>query len=103
MKALRRSCPDPTVEIHPNLAGKLGVSEGEWVYIETEKGRIRQKVKLNAFLDERVIICSYGWWFPENGDWRKSNINMLVDFTEADPVVGSTHLRGVHCKITVGA
>ena len=67
------------------------MKEGDWAYIETHKGQIRQRVKLNADLDPRVIFADYAWWFPEKEapghGWKESNINMLTDnaYEACDP------------------
>jgi anaerobic selenocysteine-containing dehydrogenase len=75
------------------------------VTIETKRGTIRQKARLNAEIDPRVVVLSYGWWFPERKDlelcgWKESNLNILTSSDPPyDPAVGSTHLRGVPCRI----
>ena len=102
---LREIVPDPIVEIHPDVAGKLGISDGQWVYIESPRGRIKQKAKLTTGIDPRVVAAQYGWWFPEIKDpqhgWRESNINMLTDNDPAgyDSAMGADNLRVLMCKI----
>ena len=103
--SLRGNHPEPIVSIHPTTASKLGVAEGDWVYIETKRGRIKQKTNLTTSIDPRVIVIDYGWWFPEKGvtelyDWTESNINILTD--DSPPYsheMGSTNLRGISCKV----
>ena len=103
--ALRSGHPDPVVEIHPETAGELGIKDGDWVYIETKRGRIKQKAVLSRGIDPRVVIPDYGWWFPEKGvsesyGWEESNINILTD--DKPPYgreTGSTTLRGILCKV----
>ncbi|MFC1964414.1 molybdopterin-dependent oxidoreductase [Chloroflexota bacterium] len=103
--ALRSGHPDPVVEIHPETAGELGIKDGDWVYIETKRGRIKQKAALSRGIDPRVVIPDYGWWFPEKGvsesyGWEESNINILTD--DKPPYgreTGSTTLRGILCKV----
>ena len=101
----RKHKRQPTVEVHPEVAEKLGLKEGEWVYIETKKGRIKQQLVLDRDLDPRVVFVSYGWWFPEEPEdlfqFRKSNINVLTD---GDPpyetMVGAPELRGIPCRLS---
>jgi len=103
--SLRDSYPEPVINIHPTTANKLGIAEGDWVYIETKRGRIKQKAALTNNLDPRVVIADYGWWFPEKGiaelhGWAESNINILTD--DKPPYsheIGSTNLRGISCKV----
>jgi len=83
--SLRKMNPDPIVEINPETAEKLGIKDGDWVYIESKYGRCQQKAKLTSGIDPRVIHAQHGWWFPEQsgpepnlfGAWQ-SNINLLL-------------------------
>lgn len=105
ISSLRKFSPDPVVLIHPDTASRSGIGEGDWVSIETKRGTIRQKAKLNKEIDPRVIILSFGWWFPERKDlelfgWKESNLNILTSNDPPyDPAVGSTALRAVACRI----
>jgi anaerobic selenocysteine-containing dehydrogenase len=105
LSSLRKLSPDPIVLIHPETASLLGIEEGDWAIIETKRGTIRQKAKLNTDIDPRVIILSYGWWFPERKDlelsgWKESNINILTNSNPPyDPAIGSTPLRAVPCRV----
>jgi anaerobic selenocysteine-containing dehydrogenase len=103
---LREIRPDPIVEIHPETAKRHGIEEMQWVYIESPRGRIRQRVKLNSGIDPRVIVAEHGWWFPELKDpghgWGIANVNVLIDNDPetCDPVMGSTNLRVLLCNIS---
>jgi anaerobic selenocysteine-containing dehydrogenase len=103
---LREIRPDPIVEIHPETAARHGIVEGQWVAIESPRGRIRQKAKLNDGIDPRVIVAEHGWWFPEIKDeghgWDIANVNILTDnaYETLDPAIGSTNLRVCLCSIT---
>jgi anaerobic selenocysteine-containing dehydrogenase len=102
---LRELHNEPTVEIHPDTAKKEGIAEGDWVIIESPRGRVRQRARLFAGMDPRVISAEHGWWFPEKGDsghgWDESNINILTDnsFENCDPAMGATHIRTLLCKV----
>jgi len=82
---LRQMNPDPVTEIHPETAGKLGIKDGDWIYIENRHGRCQQRAKLTTGIHPGVIQSQHGWWFPEEpeaepslfGAW-KSNINLLL-------------------------
>lgn len=102
---LRGSHPEPLIYIHPETASKLGIKDADWVYIETKRGRIKQKAVFSTDLDPRVVGADYAWWFPERGapslyGWAESNINVLTD--DKPPYnreTGSTNLRGILCKV----
>jgi anaerobic selenocysteine-containing dehydrogenase len=103
-KSLRKSHPDPLIEIHPDVALELGVAEGDWVYVESPRGRVRLKARLFDGVDPRVVSTEFGWWFPEKSapdyGWDESNINILtMDGPPLDPGMGATNLKGLMCKV----
>ena len=57
--------PDPLFEMSPAAAEAAGLSEGDWAWIENQRGRCRQKLHVNPSLDDRVVRAEHGWWFPE--------------------------------------
>ncbi|HEY4737028.1 MAG TPA: molybdopterin-dependent oxidoreductase, partial [Xanthobacteraceae bacterium] len=74
---LRKARRYPLAEIHPATAARYGVVDGEWMWIETRRGRIKQKAKVTAGIDPRVIHVEHGWWFPEEpapeyGVWQSN-------------------------------
>ena len=96
---------DPVVEIHPDTAAKEGIDDGEWVVIESPRGKIRQRAKLTAGLKPEVVSAQHAWWFPEKRDpghgWEESNVNILTNnaFENCDPAMGATHIRSLLCRI----
>jgi anaerobic selenocysteine-containing dehydrogenase len=102
---LRELHKDPVVEIHPKTAQKEGIHEGDWVILESPRGKVRQRSKFFEGMDPRVVSAEHAWWYPEKKDpdhgWDESNINILTDnsFANCDPAMGSTHVRTLLCKI----
>ena len=109
MPSIRFLYPDPYFTINPELAEKLGIEEGDWCWIETRRGRIRQRANVEPAVDPRVIFVPRGWWFPERGvddpeapfGCLESNTNVLtsVDDEHCDPIGGSWANRGLLCKV----
>lgn len=62
---LRELDPYPVVEIHPTVARDLQVDDGEWVWVENDRGRIRRKVKINPSMHPKTVSVPHGWWLPE--------------------------------------
>jgi len=102
---LRELHREPLVEIHPETASKEGIREGDWVVIESPRGRVRHRAKIFAGIDPRVIGAQHAWWFPERKEpghgWDESNINILTDnaYEGCDPAMGATNVRTLLCKI----
>ncbi|MBI4561092.1 MAG: molybdopterin-dependent oxidoreductase [Candidatus Rokubacteria bacterium] len=75
-----RASWEPWMEIHPKTATALGVKDGDWVWVESAKGRIRLKARLYAgTLPDVVHIPLFGGEGP--------NPNDLIA-NEADPFRG---------------
>jgi len=106
--SLRKQRPHPFTQIHPETASRLGIKDGEWVWIETQRGRVRQKCKYFDGIDPRVVHAEHGWWFPEmpgeepwlHGVWE-SNINVVVDDhpDHCNRINGGWPLRTGLCKV----
>lgn len=102
---LRELHRDPMVEIHPETATKEGIGEGDWVVIESRRGKVRQRARLALGRDPRVVSAEHGWWFPEKPDpghgWDESNINILTedDYEGMDPAMGASTLKTTLCRI----
>jgi anaerobic selenocysteine-containing dehydrogenase len=96
---------EPVVEIHPETAKKEGIDEGDWVVIESQRGKVRQRARFFAGMDPRIVSAEHAWWFPEKRGpgygWDESNINILTDnaYENCDPAMGATHVRTLLCKI----
>lgn len=103
--SLRSSHPEPVTYMNPETAERLGIAEGDWVYVETRRGKIKQRAMLSPDIDPRVVMVDYAWWFPEEGHadlygWAESNLNILTD--DQPPFnreMGSPNLRGMLCKV----
>ena len=104
---LRKAYREPRAEIHPDTAARHGIADGGWMWIETRRGRIRQRAKFSQGIDARVVNAEHGWWFPEEpapeyGVW-KSNANVLTDNGPPyDPAMGTYQLRALLCRVSAG-
>ena len=102
---LRKAYREPRAEIHPDTAARHGIADGGWMWIETRRGRIRQRAKFSQGIDARVVNAEHGWWFPEEpapeyGVW-KSNANVLTDNGPPyDPAMGTYQLRALLCRVS---
>ncbi|HET8985365.1 MAG TPA: molybdopterin dinucleotide binding domain-containing protein, partial [Trueperaceae bacterium] len=107
--ALRKSAPDPHVEMHPSAAAARGISAGDWVSLDTPLGSVRARAKLNSNLDPGVVFAEHGWWdacdelglpgYPPYGP-DSANLNLVLSQTPSDPISGSSPLRASVCDIS---
>jgi anaerobic selenocysteine-containing dehydrogenase len=104
----REKYPDPLTEIHPDTAGPLGISDGDWVYIETRRGVIKQKARVTDTIHPQVVNVQSHWWFPEqpakepilHGVYQSNaNVLTLTDKEALDPISGGWALRALLCRV----
>jgi anaerobic selenocysteine-containing dehydrogenase len=58
---MREFHPWPLCELHPDTAAKYGLAEGDWIWMENQRGKCKQKLKFNASLDPRQCRAEHGW------------------------------------------
>lgn len=107
--SLRRRAPEPSVDIHPNLARSKGIEAGDWVAIRTRIGSVRLRARLDATLDPEVVASEYGWWQPcpdlglpgyeIAGESEVGNYNAVIADDVRDPISGALPLRSFACTI----
>jgi assimilatory nitrate reductase catalytic subunit len=70
--------PAPRIEIHPRLAERYAISDGDWVTAESRRGRLTLRCKVVSTIRPDTIFVPYHW------AGRKS-INMLT-IAAQDPI-----------------
>lgn len=101
---LRQLQPYPHVDIHPDTAAAAGIREGDWVWIESPHGRIRQKARVTKRVQPTMVSADHGWWYPEKeGPLHgcfDSNINVLCSNDGPyDPATSGTLITGYLVRI----
>lgn len=103
---MRELHPDPLVELHPKTAKEIGINDGDWVYVETKRGKAKMKAKLFIGIDPRVVRAEHNWWYPERlgkdpylYGALEPNVNRCTDPEHCDPSMGSSTLRGMLCNV----
>lgn len=94
---LRKKSLPPTTYMNPETAKEYGLKDGDWIYIETYMGKIRQRLSTQAGMHPKVVNVEFGW-----GDWgyEDSNMNLLTDYRPPwDYPTGSIAIRGYPCKV----
>jgi len=108
--SLRRMNPDPIMQIHTDTARRMDppITTGDWVWIETRKGRIKQKAELTFSIAPDCVKVQHQFWYPEMPGEEPyahgafiSNTNVLTedDPELCDPVFGSYPHNALPCKV----
>jgi len=105
---LREIEPDPNVEIHPQTAKDLGIVDGEWVYVENQRGRVKAKAKLTPIILPNVVMVAHAWWLPETegkepyfyGIWEYNVNNLIPMGTQGRCGFGGGAYRMGLCRVT---
>ncbi|OGO43012.1 MAG: hypothetical protein A2Z05_08805 [Chloroflexi bacterium RBG_16_60_22] len=100
---LRSFQKDPVMQIHPDTARKYGIEDGDWAWIESPRGRIRQKARLFPGIHPGVVMATANCFYPEDPGplhgMLRSNPNVLTSNDHFDPMYGSPDLTALLCKV----
>ena len=88
---LRRLFPNNLLEVNPETATQLGITDGDLVKISSPRGRIKCASYITDRIDPRVVHLYHGF--------KESNCNVLTDHKAFDPITGSTGLKSLLCKV----
>jgi anaerobic selenocysteine-containing dehydrogenase len=101
--SLRRRHPDPLVEINPETAAAVGISEGDWVWVESPHAKVRLKARLFDGITPDIVNAEHAWWRPEahppDYHWKESSANLLFGDDLFDPDTGAEPLKCYVCSV----
>ena len=97
--SLRRLSPDPELQIHPETAEKLHISQGEWVYVASHRGRVEARAALFEHIHPDVVHLPHGYWYGETDGWKRFNVNMITDNETLCPVSAGAPMKSLLCRI----
>ncbi len=103
---LRELYPVPLVSMHPETAEKYGIVDGEWVWVENSRGKVRGKAFVTLGIAKDTIHMER-FWNPEYLDtddpsraWTEMNVNILTKTDgKFNPEHGTYVLRGLAVKV----
>lgn len=104
-RSLRKLSPEATVEVHRQVAQQRNINDGDWVWIETQWGKCRQRAKVTENLPPDVVSAYTYWWYPEKPGplygCHDSNIGLVIpDSPPYDRIEGTPWLVGRRCRIS---
>ncbi|SCE87165.1 assimilatory nitrate reductase (NADH) alpha subunit apoprotein [Micromonospora purpureochromogenes] len=83
--ALRRAAPGGFVELHPDLAARLGVAEGDQVRVASRRGELRAPARVTPTIRPDTVFAPFHW-----GGAARAN-SVTSDAT--DPVSGMPEFK----------
>ena len=93
----REVWPSPRIEMNPKDAERLGLKQGDWVWIETPWGKVREVLDLYYGISQGVVNANHAWWFPEfdtaSHGFELVGINVVNDPYGQDTVGGCATMR----------
>jgi anaerobic selenocysteine-containing dehydrogenase len=104
--------PNPTAELHPDTAADYGISHGDWIVIETPRGRARAQAEVTTSIVAGVRLRQPRLVGGLRGarhrpldpfdpfDERGANLNLLVLTDLRDPISGGTPHRSSLCRVS---
>jgi assimilatory nitrate reductase catalytic subunit len=60
-KALVDAEPEPAVDVHPDLAARLGVGDGGELVLRTRRGEARMRVRLSSAIRPDTVFAPFHW------------------------------------------
>ncbi|RDB63212.1 hypothetical protein C1878_04935 [Gordonibacter sp. 28C] len=98
--------PWPYVEMNDLDARELQISEGEWVYVESPRGRMKAKARPSKAVLKGVLSLPRQNYKDEckelnlpGFDWDQANPNVLIPADGSDPGFGCTPMRGTLARV----
>jgi assimilatory nitrate reductase catalytic subunit len=92
---LVKQYPEPLMEMHPKLAARLGINNGDWATAETRRGAITLKASVVTTIRPDTIFIPYHW----AGD---KSVNRLTVAAQ-DPISRIPQYKVCGCRVRKAA
>jgi len=89
---LKAICPEGLTEMGPETANKFGIADGDTIFIESNRGRVKMKARVEERVSEGVVLVPHGWGGDANG-------NLLTDVNCREPIMGYPDQKSLQCAI----
>jgi assimilatory nitrate reductase catalytic subunit len=88
---LVKQYPEPRIEMHPRLAEKLGIADGDWTTAESRRGTITLKAMVVTTIRPDTIFIPYHWA-------GKKSANQLT-ISAQDPISKIPQYKVCACRV----
>ncbi len=98
-----------TLQINPDDAARIGLSEGGTATVASMAGKLTVAVEITDDISRGVVSIPYGWGHSLEGSRLAVasarpgvNTNILTDSSQVDPLSGNAVLNGIPVTVSVG-
>jgi anaerobic selenocysteine-containing dehydrogenase len=101
----RRSDPDGSLSIHPADLASLDLADGDWVAVESARGRLVVRARGEAGLRRGYLTLPHGYGQSYHSATANARvicgprINVLTDSRYRDPIAGTPYHKAVPVRI----
>lgn len=92
----KRAC---TLTMHPQDAGKYGLSEGQMVKVVTEAGEETIELEVTEMTRPGYTVMPHGFGLVHQGKTYGANANRLAKNTHRDRIAGTPFHRYIRCRV----
>ena len=91
---------DSWMEIHPETAHRLGIADGDRVWVESPRGRAQVRARLYAGVRPDVVHLPLGYGHTEGSPWGRRGVNPLHLLEERyEPLAGIAQTDRTYVKV----
>jgi anaerobic selenocysteine-containing dehydrogenase len=96
----RRAC---TMQIHPQDAAALGISDKDSVLVETEAGSVEVEAEISDASYPGQVVIPHGFGLVHLGEAYGANVNRLAPAKHRDRFAGTPLHRHIPCRVRKAA
>ncbi|QGV81419.1 molybdopterin oxidoreductase family protein [Streptomyces ficellus] len=107
LPSLNRGTNTCTLQVHPEDAARLGLTDGEPARVKAEGGELQAPVEVTDTVRRGVVSLPHGWGHDRPGTRTAVaskrpgvNVNQLLDGTRLDPLSGTAVLNGFPVEVS---
>ena len=91
---------DSWLEIHPQTAHRLGIADGDWVTVESRRGRVRVRARHYTGARPDVVHLPLGYGHTRGSAWacRGASLQGLLEVRD-EPLAGLPQTRNTAVKV----
>jgi anaerobic selenocysteine-containing dehydrogenase len=92
LKSIQEQSPRPLAEIGPETAAQYGITDGQEVIVESDRGEARMWASVSDRVMEGVVLVPHGWH-------NEGNCNLLTDCQDREPIMGYPTWKSILCTV----